>query len=440
MNFRLVWMGPEEDDPQAPTPAVSAAIFRKSKGSIFPYALRGSEMIRQQKLSNGPLKITPLTNFQGRIVRDIRIDDGTSEQRELGIEAVIEKTKTVFSIPASQFNRMNWVLEYLGPRAIVYPGQHQHARAAIQWLSGQIQAERIYTHLGWRKHDGSWLYFHSGGALGADGPNRGVRVQLPDALLDFRFTDCEDSAGAVRDSLAILGVAPDRISLPLLAAVYAAALGSAGFSLFFAGGSGVFKTALATLCQQHFGAALDASRLPASFASTANAIEALAFHAKNALLVVDDFAPSGTASDHALNGIAERLFRAAGNRQGRSRMVGGTPSVPQPPRGLILATGEDVPKGHSVRARLLILDVGPGEVDLDVLTRCQKTAREGRLAASLAAFIGWVARRYDALQLRRVERVERLQHAGLGRAIHARLPTAIAELQASFEIFLEFAC
>jgi len=90
----------------------------------------------------------------------------------------------------------------------------------------------------------------------------------------------------VSASLQLLSAAPDRISFPLLAGVYRAALGAVPFSLFLSGNSGVFKTALAALAQQHFGAAMDGSGLPANFASTANALEGLAFAAKDALLVV----------------------------------------------------------------------------------------------------------------------------------------------------------
>jgi len=42
-------------------------------------------------------------------------------------------------------------------------------------------------------------------------------------------------------------------------------LGKVDFSLFLTGKTGVFKTAVAARCQQHFGAALDASGLPANF-------------------------------------------------------------------------------------------------------------------------------------------------------------------------------
>jgi hypothetical protein len=79
--------------------------------------------------------------------------------------------------------------------------------------------------------------------------------------------------------------------------------------------------------------------------------------------VVDDFALTGINSDGQLHSVSERLFRAASNQQGRSHMGGdGRLSVPTPPRALVLATGEEVPARQSIRARQLIVEVGPGEV------------------------------------------------------------------------------
>ena len=46
-------------------------------------------MVRYQRLPNGVLKITPLTNFQARIVQDAVLDDGERQQREFGIEAAL---------------------------------------------------------------------------------------------------------------------------------------------------------------------------------------------------------------------------------------------------------------------------------------------------------------------------------------------------------------
>ena len=78
---------------------------------------------------------------------------------------------------------------------------------------------------------------------------------------------------------------------------------------------------MAALAQQFFGAGMDRMHLPGSWASTGNALEMLAFHAKDALIVIDDFAPQGNAADVArYHAAADRVFRAAGSQAGRGRL------------------------------------------------------------------------------------------------------------------------
>jgi hypothetical protein len=406
------------------------------------YVQNGPGIDRLEQRENGGSKTTAVTNFSARIVRDLILDDGEEQKRHIRVETEVGGREVTFTLSASEFSRMGWVINRLGPQAIIYPGQQQHARAAIQWLSREIQQEHIFAHLGWRKHGGLWVYLHAGGALGSGGLVPGLKVQLPAAMQSYQLParkDPEALVRALRASLRCLSLAPDRISLPLLAAVYRAPFGKADFSVFLAGRTGVFKTALAALCQQHFAAAMDSSGLPANFASTANAVQELAFHAKDALLVVDDFAPTGRQGDAELNDVAERLFRAAGNQQGRSRLGGGRLSAPKPPRAFVLATGEEVPSGQSIRARLLVVEVGPGEVDRTVLSECQRAGQEGHLVESMGAFVSWIADRYEELQLRLRNRMIEIRSEGHGRAIHARLPGALAELQSGWELFLEFA-
>jgi hypothetical protein len=169
-------------------------------------------------------------------------------------------------------------------------------------------------------------------------------------------------------------------------------------------------------------------------------LEWLAFYAKDALLVVDDFAPSGRGADAELQNIAERLFRAAGNQQGRSRMGGdGRLHAQKQPRALILATGEEVPQGQSIRARLLIVEVRPGDVDRATLSECQRAGRKGHLAESMGAFVSWIADQYEEMQGRLHNRALEICSQGRGRTVHARLPAALAELQSGWEMFLQFA-
>ncbi len=440
MKFRLVWMGSEDDGDGQPRLRESATTD-PSDTFRSEYGQRDGMMFRRTRSQSGRLRFTPLANFTARIAGDHVLDDGEQEHRQFGMEAQLGGRTLAFSVTATEFSRMNWVLNRLGPQAIAYPGQQQHARAAIQWLSGKIPQERIFTHLGWREHDGRWVYLHAGGALGADGPVSGLQVQLPSTLQLYKLPagNLSERAQSIRASLRCLSLAPDRISFPLLAAVYRAPFGKGDFSMFLAGKTGVFKTALAALAQQHFGLALDPAHLPANFASTANALEVLSFHAKDALLVVDDFAPTGRQGDDGIENVAERLFRAAGNQQGRNRMIGNGRLHDRPPRALLLATGEDVPQGHSIRARLLIVEVASGDVHLSTLSECQHSGENGQLAASMAAFLGWIAGRYEELQQSIETRAREIRAQGRGRTVHARLPGVLAELQIGLEMWLEFA-
>jgi hypothetical protein len=51
--------------------------------------------------------------------------------------------------------------------------------------------------------------------------------------------------------------------------------------------------------------------------------------------------------------------------------------TPAPPRALLLATGEEVPYGQSVRARQLIVEAGPGDVERASLSECHAVALRG---------------------------------------------------------------
>ncbi|MGE5620090.1 MAG: hypothetical protein ACM3US_12635 [Sphingomonadaceae bacterium] len=86
-----------------------------------------------------------------------------------------------------------------------------------------------------------------------------------------------------------------------------------------------------------------------------------------------------------LNRDAERRFRGQGNQAGRRRMTADA-SLRQgkPPRGLLLSTGEDSPRGQSLRARLLILELDPGDIDWARVGICQSHAADGVYARSLA--------------------------------------------------------
>src|SRR5216684_212373 len=95
-------------------------------------------------------------------------------------------------------------------------------REAIQLLSSKQIVERtIYGHSGWRKLEGRWAYLHGGGALGASLAVAGVETSLPAALAPFILPTPPTGAElriAIRASLAVLDLAPDRVTVPTLGA------------------------------------------------------------------------------------------------------------------------------------------------------------------------------------------------------------------------------
>jgi hypothetical protein len=186
---------------------------------------------------------------------------------------------------------------------------------------------------------------------------------------------------------------------------------------------------------------MDARHLPGSWSSTANALEGLAFAAKDALLVVDDFAPAGSMADaERAHREADRILRAQGNRSGRQRMrADGSLRPAKPPRGLIVSTGEDVPRGQSLRARMLVLELAPGDVDWEALTACQKAAADGALARALSAFLCFVAARYGEIRHAMATQLPELREAAARSGAHRRTPELVANLAAGFGLFVVFA-
>ncbi|HEY8342694.1 MAG TPA: hypothetical protein VIK75_06820, partial [Calditerricola sp.] len=224
---------------------------------------------------------------------------------------------------------------------------------------------------------------------------------------------------------------------PLLLYTLAAPLGWSPFTLYLAGHTGARKTSLALVAQSFFGYRAD--HPPIGWEATANALEGAAFAAKDALLLVDDFAPTGhERQQNELKAKAARLLREQGNATGRARMrADGSMAGARPPRGSLLVTGEDLPPGHSVRARSLIIELRHGDVDLDVLTKLQKAARAGTFAKAMSAWVRYLAKDLPRYVERLRNRVVELRPEW--RADHGRTTDAIARLHAAWELWRDYA-
>jgi Domain of unknown function (DUF927) len=420
-----------------------------AKGEVTksgPYIATSKGIVWRKTTRDGEIE-TQLSNFVARIKTDVVEDDGMETRRVFELEAQIEGRTSKIDTPASQFSSLNWVPDKLGARAYIAPGlgARDHLRAAIQLLSTEIGSRHIYTHTGWRKVDGRDIYCHAGGAIGANGIVPDIGVSLTEKLSGYELpapSEGKYRASAIRASLALLDVAPDRVMVPLLAATFRAPLGETDFSVHLVGASGQRKSEVAALCQQHWGPTWHGRNLPGEWSSSANALEALAFQAKDAVFVVDDFVPPGASAADAARAHrdADRLLRAQGNRQGRQRMRADTSLRPsKPPRGLILSTGEDTPKGQSLRARMLVLEIEPGDVKLDELTRAQQVGRAGQYSEMMAAYAQWLATDFDAKRAEFLAETQELRAESQRQTAHGRTGDIIAALHATWEMFLKFA-
>lgn len=170
----------------------------------------------------------------------------------------------------------------------------------------------------------------------------------------------------------------------------------------------------------------------------------------NTVFIVDDFKPHGTKGEiDGFHSKADKLIRGVGNQAGRGRLQADLKQrTAYHARGFVLATGEDIPRGQSLRARMTVASLSrdatnprQGDIDLNHLTALQAHARAGTLARAMAGFIRWLAPQLDTLKQILPEgiRNRRDQAAHQGMKGHSRAPSDFASLTAGIGALARFA-
>ncbi len=401
-----------------------------------------------RKTPNGDTERIPLCNFIATIKTELLCDDGINQHRVFQISGKLRDGRDLpeCEIAAEQFGAMQWIVPSWGAAAIVATGAgtRDKLRQAIQQLSAEkITFQTQYTYTGWRKIGRNWVYLSASGGVGADGTVPGIAVKLTAALEKYTLpappTSQQEIRRTVRASLACLDVAPREITLLLWLAAYRAVIDTPRFSVYLYGLTGAIKSGVAAMALQHFAPTAHYDALTVQWESTGNALERLLFEAQHTVTVIDDFQPQGTRQNvNELNTRSNRVLRAQGNGGGRSRMGADLRLRPDfPPRGMTISTGEDVPSGTSLRARLLILEIPKNVVTLERLRAVSKIGREGVLAGAMAAFIQWLARDLDGY--RQQFEIEANNAESVFVASHRRNTTAASEMLATFQLWSKFA-
>jgi hypothetical protein len=436
-RFEAVMGPPPEGDPDTS----ETVLVTGGDEADGPYRLIDGQICRLRIDREGNELVHVLGNFDARIFEEVAYDDGVEVVRAFKLRGRLASGTQLADarVTASEFNGMSWVTSAWGARALVSAGAgaRDHLRAAIQVLSEPAE-RHVFRHTGWRFYEGRWVYLFQGGGVGVDS----LSVELDPPLDRFILPPAtEDLREAVRLSLRLLDAAPPSISIPLLAATYAAPLAfisSPDFAIWMVGPTGSLKSELAALAQRHFGT-FDRKTLPGSWTSTENALEGRLFTVKDAIAVIDDYAPNADSrAQQELEKRAQRIIRGIGNRASRGRLRADLSQQPdRPPRGLVVCTGEDLPTGHSIQARLVIVEIDRERLNLDVITELQSSGN--RLAHAMRGYIEWLQPAIAHLQKELPARIGRLRSELYQIGSHLRQADALAQLRGAFELLLEFA-
>ena len=403
-----------------------------------------------------------LCNFAAYITAEVTLEDGTGEAaRVFELEGKRADGRPMnpprVTVSAQEFSGMSWPVSKWGAGAVVLAGQGKKdkARVALQLLSeARGMAERVvYQHTGWIRHaEHGPVYLTAGAVIGAAGAVSGVDVELSGRLAAYSLPEplpgeVEDMRRAVRESLGLLELAPDRVSVPVLGAVYRATLGRADFAVWLTGETGRQKTALMGLAMSHYGTAWNRRYLPDGWNSTANSLERSAFTVKDALFVADDFKPAGAAADVAkAHGGVARILQGVADGTGR-----GTLTVDRRqrsgvyPRGLIMSSSETLPRGHSNLARAVIVDVdrpliGPDPVMSRAYYRGEDLGAAGVYALAMAGYVQQIASDFEAVRAGNAAHRQAVQAlAPHFEGAHGRTAGAASELAYGWRVFLSFA-
>ena len=426
-------------DQAAQTELMNAPVDTLPRYQVVNGALYAVERYR-----DGSPKLQRLANWHAWVTHEVARDDGQAVIRKLLIIGQLENGAKLAAceVEAATFASMNWVLQHWGTRAIMAAGQStkDKLREAIQWASQEAKISTVYTHTGWREIDGQRVYLSSSGALGVDG----IQVDLDGNLKRYALPISLEGANleiAMQASLRFLEVAPLSVTFPLWGAMYLAPLAEISpldFMLWVFGETGSMKSTLCALALCHYGD-FDHKHLPDGWGSTDNILEKQMFIVKDAPLVIDDFAPQASGVDaQNLDRKAARLVRSVGNRSPRNRMNADTTTrTGFTARGLVISTGEQLPAGQSIIARILPIEIMPKMIDVEKLTLAQKDD-SALYPYALVGYLRWMAAHWDELKAEYSERHREMRDSLRG-AFHLRTPEMFAHVLMGIRLALTYA-
>ena len=401
---------------------------------------------------NGIVK-RKLCNLAPEIVCEITVDDGAVTTTYVRLRGVHESGRALpeIEIPAADLASFNWMAERWGMDCILEVGKtvKDCVRHAIQTTAAHAEKKTVFAVTGWKKIREEWYYLMPGDdnrTVDLHGKLQGYGMERKWDRFDIQTAAC---------MLRMMPV-PEEVMFPLLAFTFLSPLNhflkEAGcepkFVLFLSGKTGSRKSTLAALMLSFFGK-FSASELPLSFRDTANSILHNAFALKDVLTCIDDLHPSSRMEEQKMNGTAQAIMRAIGDRTGKGRLRSDSTLIEsRPPQGNAIITAEFAPDiGESGTARYFALELKESDVDLRNLTSYQREATKGTLQRCMYAYTQWIKETFLCSEEAKQEWVRFLNSYFLscreefrrsGIRCHGRVPETVAHLQMGMDFFLLF--
>lgn len=388
-------------------------------------------------------------------------DNGIEEDREFCLRAICNgRELQSISLPAKAFTSTNFIIETWGLalRQLVKMNTISFIKDSISEQAANIHRRFIYTHTGWRKIMGEWVFLHAGGMIAApsstgkkDSGKSSIRVELDGRLSRYNLPEVnrtKDNLPNFNTAMQLFKVAPSEVMLPLVSIAFLSPLNEfmrqAGvepsFLVYLLGQTGSMKSTLAALVLCLFGR-FDNKSLPESFKDTTNSLEKQGFLLKDVLTVIDDYHPTGSRQEaQKMQATAQAVSRMYGDRTGRGRMNADTNlRMSYIPRGNAVITGEDLPEiGESGIARNIVVGVEKTSINKRVLTQLQEKSDD--LGVCMSMYISWLCSRAQLLPQKLKEQFNTLRQKVLqeGGSGHGRTAEAIAHLQIGILYFSRF--
>lgn len=348
------------------------------------YVWRNS--IHMSKEIRGKEVEVKLCNFAARIVEDITRTDGVENERFLSIIGNDESGNPLrkITVPLKNFAQLDWAQEQWGMNCIVEAGygNRDSLRQAIQSTAKYAETKTIYGTTGWWETADGWRFCMPG--------NSESEVELTEKTKGFSFKTDSD----VTETISVMknfpySVAPKSIMFPMLAYTFGSILNTfmskagkeAKTVIMLYGKTGSMKTTLALLINSLFGR-FNEDNIPMNFRDTPKSILNYCFTLKDCAVVIDDYHPGSNREQSAQDSTTQALIRGICNREARGALdKNGKQRAAKRPQCNVIMTAEYLPNvGESGVARFISLELKPGDISLNELTKYQHYAEEGTLS------------------------------------------------------------